>query len=331
MPNLHVFRNLARSLRWRAWLRAEQGRFEDSFADMKSCYRLGQHLRVDKFFVEQLVGIAIEKLALQTIRDIVGEYEIDSTILADLQDSFEQIIASENFIVSFKLERLMMYDEIQRCFTSDRIGKGHLYLPRLRKISDLNRRNQKKTPEVVILYLFSSPSLFFGHPNKQETLRMANEFYDYCEQLSLKTAAQIHPDSNTIDHKLNKFSSDNILIGILTRFVKRIIEIGNQLPTDVGATLTLIAILRHKKDTGQYPQNLNQLVTAGYLKQLPIDSFSDKPLVYKKTDDNFILYSVGPNFTDDGGEPGRDSKGRIKNWIDNGDTVFWPVPEMQSD
>jgi hypothetical protein len=48
----------------------------------------------------------------------------------------------------------------------------------------------------------------------------------------------------------------------------------------------------------------------------------DKPLVYKKTDDNFILYSVGPNFTDDGGEPGKGKSGRIKNWTDNGDTVF---------
>jgi hypothetical protein len=62
---------------------------------------------------------------------------------------------------------------------------------------------------------------------------------------------------------------------------------------------------------------------------LPIASFSDKPLVYRKTDDDFILYSVGPNFTDEGGEYSRDSKGRIKNWLDNGDAVFWPVPKPQ--
>ncbi|MHC4643656.1 MAG: hypothetical protein ACYS32_18595, partial [Planctomycetota bacterium] len=68
-----------------------------------------------------------------------------------------------------------------------------------------------------------------------------------------------------------------------------------------------------------------QLISAGYLKQLPIDHFVDKPLSYKKTEDNFILYSVGPNGTDEGGEYSRDSKGRIQNWRDNGDAVFWPV------
>jgi hypothetical protein len=78
---------------------------------------------------------------------------------------------------------------------------------------------------------------------------------------------------------------------------------------------------------GQYPQNLNQLVTAGYLRQLPIDHFSDKPLVYRKTEDDFILYSVGHNFIDDGGLSSKDRKGQDALWRVDGDTVFWPVPE----
>jgi len=327
LPNLSVFRNLARSLRWRAWLRAEQGRFEDSFADMKSCYRLGQHIRGDKTFIEQLVGIAIEALSVRTVREIVGGYEIDSTVLTDFQRDFEQIIADENFAISLKAERLSMYDEIQRCFTSDRFGKGHLYIPRFRKISDMASNYEEAGVEPFILDLVYSVPFLFGHPNKEETLKSVNELYDYYKQLSLKTAAQIHADNEAIDDKLNKISSDNILIGILTPAVRRIIEIGNRLPTDVGAALTIIAILRYNGDISRYPQDLNQLVTAGYLRQLPIDSFSDKPLVYRKTDDDFILYSVGPNFTDEGGEYSRDSKGRIKNWLDNGDTVFWPVPK----
>ena len=56
-----------------------------------------------------------------------------------------------------------------------------------------------------------------------------------------------------------------------------------------------------------------------------MDAFSEKPLVYKKTDDDFILYSVGFNFTDDGGEFSKDRRGNIRKWGENGDTVFWPV------
>ena len=52
---------------------------------------------------------------------------------------------------------------------------------------------------------------------------------------------------------------------------------------------------------------------------------SDKPLVYKKTDDGFILYSIGEDFKDDGGQIARDDEGKIKRYADEGDWVFWPV------
>ncbi|GAI84612.1 unnamed protein product, partial [marine sediment metagenome] len=243
------------------------------------------------------------------------------------QRNFEQIIADENFAISFKVEKLCMYDEIQRCFTSDRIGKGHLYLPRFRKISDMAGSYEEAGVEPFILDLLASAPFLFTHPNKKETLNSVNELYDYYEELSLKTAVQRSAESDAIDNKLEELLSGNIFLGALTPAVRVVIKISNRLTTDVGAALTMIAIFRYKRDAGRYPQNLNQLITAGYLKQLPIDSFSNKPLVYKKTEDNFILYSVGPNYIDDGGVSGKDSKGRVRQWRDNGDTVFWPVPE----
>ena len=42
--------------------------------------------------------------------------------------------------------------------------------------------------------------------------------------------------------------------------------------------------------------NLEELLDAGYIKAMPMDPFSDKPLVYRKTKENFILYSVGQKF-----------------------------------
>jgi hypothetical protein len=179
--------------------------------------------------------------------------------------------------------------------------------------------------EPFIFDLVYSVPFLFGHPNKVETLKSVNALYDYCEQLSLKSAVQRHAESDAIDDKLNEFLSVNIFLGVLTPAVRRIIEIGDRVPTNVRAALTMIAIFRYNGDTGRYPQNLNQLVTDGYLKQLPIDSFSDKPLSYRKTEDNFILYSIGPDFKDDDGVSGKDSKGRARPWRDNGDTVFWPV------
>jgi hypothetical protein len=92
------------------------------------------------------------------------------------------------------------------------------------------------------------------------------------------------------------------------------------------ALVAQIAAERYKRDKGTYPESLAELQQAGYLKELPIDPWSDKPLVYRKTADGYILYSVGTNFTDDGGQSvDKDSKPVAANSLDGLDIVFWPI------
>ena len=107
-------------------------------------------------------------------------------------------------------------------------------------------------------------------------------------------------------------------LGAVNRFVYRH-------KMHVEAVETTLAVIRFKQNTGDYPENLDDLVAAGYLNSLPIDPWSDKPMIYKRTDDSFMLYGIGENFEDDGGEVDRDDKGRIKKYANEGDWVFWPV------
>jgi type II secretory pathway pseudopilin PulG len=122
-----------------------------------------------------------------------------------------------------------------------------------------------------------------------------------------------------------KIAKGNLLIEILAPAVGRVIELGNRIETEVQATVAIIALQRYRQDKGQYPDSLNDLIAAGFLKELPIDPWSDKPLIYRKTDTGFTLYSVGLNFKDDGGVPAKDKEAKIT-WDDKeGDAVFWPA------
>ncbi len=93
--------------------------------------------------------------------------------------------------------------------------------------------------------------------------------------------------------------------------------------------MTVLAIMRYEKEKGQYPADLDELVEAGYLKKLPMDPYSDAPLIYQKTEGEFLLYSLGTNLTDEGGKLGLGSRGTPRMWADNGDWVFWPVSKSQ--
>ena len=326
LPHLSEFRKLARSLRWRAQFRAEQGRYEDAFDDMKACYRFGRHIRGDKTLVEQLVGMAIEALAVQTLRDILSEHRIDSHVLAKLQQDFEQMIASEDFVVSFEAERLCMYDEIQRCFTEDRFGGGHISLEWLERITPMVDGDPFEL--IFAKKGWTAPlRILFTHPNKQETREMADGFYDFWEQMALKTPAQIRTENIDIEEQTMELIEGNILLEIMSPALGRICEIAHRNKADVEAALAIIAILRYKQDIGGYPDKLEKLINADYLKVLPIDPYSGEPLVYKKMDNNFVLYSFGPNFKDDDGKMAynKEGKPRWRGTEEDGDTVFWPV------
>ncbi len=337
LPWFAEYRKLAYSLRWRSRLHAENGRYEEAFSDIKTCYLFGRHIKGTKLvLIEQLVGIAIEAIAVENLRDILSEHQIDATVLAKVQKDFEQILASEDFTMSFEGEKMFVYDEIQRCFTEDRFGGGHLYLSRIGEIDSFDDESETTTMD-IILDTLSSPegwgravNVLFFHPNKEETREAADRFYAFCESFAQKTPAQIKAEGLGIEKETMKIVGDNLFLSILTPALERAAEIGHRHRTNVEATISILALQRYKADKGSFPDDLQELVTADYLRQLPVDVFSGRLLVYRKTDESFILYSIGNNFKDDGGKPEVDSEGRPKLWDYDGDAVFWPVPKYEA-
>jgi hypothetical protein len=63
--------------------------------------------------------------------------------------------------------------------------------------------------------------------------------------------------------------------------------------------MILTALGAHFADEKKYPEKLTGLVPK-YLKQHPDASFSGRALVYRRTDNGYPRYSVGPNGKEDG-------------------------------
>jgi competence protein ComGC len=327
LPGLADFRQLARLLVCRAQLSAGQGRLQGAFNDLTACYRFGHHIRQGNFtLIEQLVGIAIEALSVQSVRSILDVNEIDSGVLAALQRDMEQAIANENFVINFAGEKLFMYDEIQRCFTDGTFG-SHLYLPRIRSLGS-EEEPDYFWPKVFIAPFVSPKMTFhilFTHPGRKKTRQQVDKFYDYVEKAALKSPAQARGEGIDIEKEVMKIIKGNLLLEMLAPALGKVIELSNRSKIDIQATIAIIALQRYKSDKGQYPESLDELVSNGYLKSKPIDPWSDKPLIYRKTEKGFTLYSIGNNFIDDGGKMGVDNKGQPRLWQDNGDNVFWPI------
>jgi len=77
-----------------------------------------------------------------------------------------------------------------------------------------------------------------------------------------------------------------------------------------GSCIALIATARKFLGT-IYPENLDISVEKSFLRELSLVQWSDKSLVYKTTNDDFIIYGVGSNFIYKGGMFTRDEQGKI--------------------
>ena len=316
------FRNLARALCFRAQIQAVKGEYSQAFDNLIVCYKFGRLTgQGEKSIIEQLVGIAIQAMAVKNIRGILSFYPVGAEELAVLQTDFAEAQAGQDFGIRLLFEKLVVYDEIQRCFTEDRLGGGHPYLRRLQALTGGGGMGDSEI----------SPNAFVGiilffHPDKAKTRQTVDEYYDFFEKTSKMSPAELKLKSIDLNKQLESMVKGNIFLNIMAPALGTVYKTSYRFKADVQSVPIIIASMRFKIDKGQYPKDLAELQQFGYIKEIPIDPFSNQPLVYKKTADNFTLYSVGFNFKDDGGQVYRDEKGKLQLWHDEfGDAVFWPV------
>lgn len=340
LPNLALSRCICYALCWRAWLSAEEGDINSALCDIETCYRFGRHNKGEKSIVGQLIGMAIERRALSIIRFLFDSYKISSENLVNFQKHLRLLIDTEDFRMHFGFEKLFLYDEVQRCFTGGRFGPSHLYPRRLIELESLiqGSNNLLSGDNWLIEMLARSIAystdrwlllqIFFTQPDETETIATANNFYKYMDEIAVKTPVQLHAEGIDPDDEYNRIAKKNLILRIFTAGFGNFHRYTWRNKIDAECTLVIIALIRYRQDTGSYPDTLDDIVKNGYLEKIPIDPFSGAPIAYRKTNDDFLLYSFGEDLDDDGGQPATDKQGNPKNWGHEGDWLFWPVEKI---
>jgi len=266
---------------------------------------------------------------MRTSRQIVDSCKIEPGTLTDFQQRLQTLIDEDIFKLYFNFEKLCFLDEVQRCFTESRFGPSHIYPKRFLELSDIytniSNENPKHDPIVALIFTLGiSPEVLFS-PNKYETIAYTNDFYKLLAENCSKPPAQLKLEGIDTDVQISHIVNNNIFLRIFMPSISHLNISPWRNKIDAESTLLIIAIVRYKQYTGNYPESLDKLKEQGYIKQIPIDPFSDKPITYHKTDNNFLLYSWGSNLKDDDGQIAHDEKGKLIRFAETGDWVFWPV------
>jgi len=137
-------------------------------------------------------------------------------------------------------------------------------------------------------------------------------------------------DEHTVDvSAVNRTSGRNerhpyhpygIVANLLTPAVSRSVERFARGQVSLDLAVVACALERHRLMSGSYPESLDSLGDSFLTNTLP-DVITGEPLKYRRLQTNeFLLYSVGWNESDDGGTPGltprkHDINSRQGDWV----------------
>jgi membrane protease YdiL (CAAX protease family) len=315
MPHSTGARDLAFALDARMKLRAFDGQDDLLIADMATLYRFACHFGGVKVLSHQLVGVSIRSLMIGTIRGILASESLEPQTLAAIQQQLEQLGDRDRNTLDFTHERLVWRDGIQRMFTDD--GNGHGRIPR---VAVTEWEGLPEPFRLLIDPLTPGQNPDFLALDRNQTTQCAEAFLGHIETAAAKTPWDFHNEPNGVKGVLSSLLRENVYVGLLGAACLGVIELPWRARVDLDALVATIAAIRYEAEHGKYPDSLTQLVEAGLLRRVPRDPYSQGPLIYKRGEGGFLLYSCGLDFDDDGGIPSRWGDGP-----EGGDQLFWPA------
>ena len=326
LAHLAALKRGGQVLELRAVAYLQNAQTEKAFGDVKLALRLTDSVRTEPIMISHLVRIAMLQITLQPVWEGLAEHRW----------SDEQLVALDAELA--KLDFLADYGLSQRgelaFFPKALEYRRHTRSPESIFYFSEYDNSQKHPPgvELAVFVFRHCPGGWF-YQNQLSYYRFTVQNYlpmlDASRQLAPPAAAKraneaqlkeaAHP--NPYNFIANRFLSppppfDYIVHSKLAaRFACA--------QSSVDLARTAIALERYRRAHGGYPESLDALAPQ-FIEILPHDVINGQPLHYRRTGDGqFLLYSVGWNETDDGGEVGLTKSGVVDR--DTGDWV-WRYP-----
>jgi hypothetical protein len=300
--------------------KASQGDSDGALRLLADLHTMGVHRSKMPRLLEQMVGLAICELGYQAVLDMLSRCDVDAGAI-DRMHQFLSLPTSQIEVPRFtRGEFLVALDAFQRAFTDDRRQGGRL-IPK-----ELHRIKKKGGLYVAPLSYSEAVLICLTHPGRAETLKAYETLYEALGKVVVKRPWELHAKVSSYDDELRPIVQGNFFLEDGMQSFGRVIERGWEGRALGQAVVTVLGILAYKTEHGHLPDSLGDLVSRGYLPAAPLDPYGAGSLVYKLVGEGFTLYSVGEDFSDDGGA------GPSWDEIELGlDKVFWPTSSGSED
>ena len=292
MPRLGRIREMVRFLSIRAELAAQAGNGAEAFAIVLEGLKLVDLLRQEPTLITQLLRIACDQIMIACMERMADKTDVQADQARALIVELAKHTDSTPWLRAMDVERVGMglwcYQFIQHSSFKDfskiisELGE-HRDLPRLLCVKYAMPSILKK--EMVIFLTLQ--------PQQQ----------DYYKVPYYQVAATIR--NHPLEDQISEYwliPKHGILLPLLLPNLDGVVARKAEHDAAVDVARVGLGLKLFKQKNGAYPETLDKLAPE-FLENIPVDPCTGKPLVYRKADAGFILYSLGKNQQDDNGMP----------------------------
>jgi hypothetical protein len=272
LPHFQGMRGLCHLLIADAWAATVRGDVETVVTDVSAVLAMSRHARdTHAFLVSELVSLALSNMAAEHTGRLLETYPelLDDEQLAQLSDWFEKSLDSGTLVVNFDGERAMIADTLQRVFSDDGDGNGHVTRQGIDYFGGWTPNDQRglwkeSSAAAKAISWMTEPVSASRFATRKEVAETVEELYSVAERRSrrprwqresvvehplVEEMAGVHPTESRwfpLPHVMPS------LLGMSTAV--------DEAKQNRDATLAVIALYRYRNRHGEWPETLDQLV-----------------------------------------------------------------------
>jgi len=258
------------------------GQDKEAFDQFLKIVQLGRRMQnANGVLIDYLVGAAVNNIGLSQMQHWAGKSHLNANQLKDYirQLELKPDVESAAYANTIKAEyqfQTMMVEMTCTGKMTNTLGGG--YFPRI-------------SPWWPVFNLTETKALF-AHGALQ-LVKASSRHY------SEVNVAELEARPNLVSIYLSGNGVGQVLYYMAIPAVATSLVQKSRCDVQLQATRTILALRAYQLTHGQLPANLNALVP-DFLDAVPMDDFDSQPLRYSA--EKKIVYSVGKNLKDDGGD-----------------------------
>ncbi len=306
LPHLSMARTMALILSLDARRAVELKDGDRAVADMLAVFGLARQLREPHdLLMNQLVALAIDSLGVERLQQTIRTHP---DVLSNKQMiEFAHLLYGPRVaadLISLKGERIFFADVVQRVYTDDGHGDGHITFKGMQNVPNFITIGGHNQLTIDFMgFALSAPMLI---SSRAEMAGLYDRFMNQTDANFQQPLRQVNWDS--LDSQLISLraspvqSMRYILVSTLLPSLARSQANCEQYLGERDGTLVAISLELFHRRHGVYPASLVDLVPE-LLPEIPVDRITGDPVKYRLIDGKPVVYSVGADRIDDGGIP----------------------------